>query len=97
MRFVVRVLIPTEAGNKMISDPNFVKNIEEFVKNTNCEAAYFTEINGDRTAVFIMDISSNDQIPVIAEPFFMTGAKVEFHPAMVLDDLKKGLGAALKK
>lgn len=97
MRFVVRVLIPTEAGNKMISDPNFVKNIEEFMKNTKSEAAYFTEINGDRMAVFIMDISSNDQIPAIAEPFFMMGAKVEFRPAMVLDDLKKGLGAALKK
>ena len=97
MRFVVRILIPTEAGNKMVSDPNFVKNIEEFMRNTKSEAAYFTEINGDRTAVFIMDISSNDQIPAIAEPFFMMGAKVEFHPAMVLDDLKKGLGAALKR
>ena len=97
MRFVVRVLIPTEAGNRMVSDPNFVKNIEDFVKNTKSEAAYFTEINGDRTAVFIMDIASNDQIPVIAEPFFMLGAKVEFHPAMVLDDLKKGIGTALTK
>lgn len=39
----------------------------------------------------MMDISSSDQIPAIAEPFFQMGAKVEFHPAMVLDDLKKGL------
>lgn len=91
MRFVVRVLIPTEAGNRAIADPNFVKNIEDFMKNTKSEAAYFTEINGDRTAVFIIDISSSDQIPAIAEPFFQMGAKVEFHPAMVLDDLKKGL------
>jgi hypothetical protein len=43
-----------------------------------------------------MDISSNDQIPTIAEPFFMMGAKVEFHPTMVLDDLKRGLAATLK-
>lgn len=97
MRFLVRVLIPTEAGNKMMSDPNFVKNIEDFVKNTKAEAAYFTEINGDRMAAFILDISSNDQIPAIAEPFFMMGAKVEFHPTMVLEDLKKGLSAAIKQ
>lgn len=41
MRFVVRVLIPTEAGNKAKADPNFVKNIEDFMKNTKSEAAYF--------------------------------------------------------
>jgi hypothetical protein len=97
MRFLVRVLIPTEAGNRMVTDPNFVKNIEDFMKNTKAEAAYFTEINGDRTAAFILNISSNDQIPAIAEPFFMMGAKVEFHPTMVLEDLKKGLAAVIKQ
>ena len=91
MRFVIRVLIPTEAGNKMIKDPNFIQNIEGFIKSVKAEAAYFTEINGDRTAVFVADLSSADMIPPIAEPFFMMGAKVEFHPAMVLEDLKKSL------
>jgi hypothetical protein len=94
MRFLIRVLIPTEAGNKMIKDPNFVKNIEGFVRDTKAEAAYFTEVNGDRVAIFIADIQSADKIPSIAEPFFMMGAKVEFHPTMVLDDLKKGLASA---
>jgi hypothetical protein len=30
-----------------------------------------------------------DQMAVIAEPLFMIGAKVEFHPVMLLEDLKK--------
>jgi hypothetical protein len=35
-------------------------------------------------------------IPVIAELFFMMGAKFDFHPPMVLeDDLKKGLPKGL--
>lgn len=96
MRFIVRTIFPTEAGNRAVKDPNFTKNIEDFMKNTKAEAAYFTEINGDRTGVFIVDIPSADMIPVIAEPFFLMGAKIEFHPAMVLDDLKKGLSVALK-
>lgn len=96
MRFVVRVLIPTEAGNRMIKDPNFIQKIEGFIKNTKAEAAYFTEINGDRTATFIVDIASVDMIPAIAEPFFFTGAKVEFHPVMLLEDLKKGIAAIPK-
>ena len=49
------------------------------------------ESNGERTAMFVVDISSNDQIPAIAEPLFNMGAKVEFHPAMNMADLKKGI------
>lgn len=97
MRFVVRAIFPTEAGNMAVKDPDFLKNIEGFMKDTRAEAAYFLEINGDRTAVFVIDMQSTDMIPLIAEPFFMIGAKVEFHPAMVLDDLKKGLPSALGK
>jgi len=97
MRFAVRVIFPTEAGNRAVKDPNFLKNIEGFIKDTRAEAAYFMEINGDRTAVFIIDMPSTDMIPVIAEPFFMMGAKVELHPVMVLDDLKKGLPRGLSK
>ena len=41
-------------------------------------------------------MTSMDMMPVIAEPLFQMGAKVEFHPAMNLDELKKGLSAAVK-
>jgi hypothetical protein len=41
-------------------------------------------------------MTSVDMMPVIAEPLFQMGAKVEFHPAMNLDELKKGLSAAVK-
>jgi hypothetical protein len=30
-------------------------------------------------------------MPAIAEPFFRMGARVEFHPAMNFEELKKGL------
>jgi hypothetical protein len=39
---------------------------------------------------------SADMIPVIAEPFFQMGASVEFFPTMNLEELKKGLSAAIK-
>lgn len=28
MRFIARVKIPTEAGNKMVKDPNFIQTLE---------------------------------------------------------------------
>jgi len=89
MRFIIRAQIPTEAGNKMMQNPNGVNEIEKYMQNIKAEAAYFFEAGGDRTMVFIVNMERPDQMAMLAEPLFMMGAKVEFHPAMVLDDLKK--------
>ena len=54
------------------------------------EAAYFTEFDGQRTALIFLDISDASQIPMIAEPWFLSfNAKVEIHPVMTPEDLKK--------
>lgn len=95
MRVLVRAIIPTTAGNKMVKDPNFLKAIEDYTKKFNCEAAYFTEVNGNRTMVFVLDLLSPEMIPAIAEPLFQGyEANVEIHPAMNLDDLKKAISSA---
>jgi hypothetical protein len=94
MRVLVRAMIPTVAGNKMVKDPNFLKSIEDYTKKFNCEAAYFTEVNGNRTMVLVLDLQSPDMIPAIAEPLFQGyEANVEIHPAMNLDDLKKAISS----
>ena len=94
MRVLVRAMIPTTAGNKMVKDPNFLKIIEDYTKKFKCEAAYFTEVNGNRTMVFVLDLSSPDMIPAIAEPLFQGyEANVEIHPAMNLNDLKKAISS----
>jgi hypothetical protein len=96
MRFLIRAKIPTEAGNKMVQDPNFLKKLEEYINKVNAEASYFFEAEGNRVAAFIIDMQSADQIPVLAEPLFSgMGAHVEFHPVMSLDDLKKGIPQAI--
>ena len=93
MKFLVRVQIPTEAGNKMVKNPKFIQNLEDYMKKVNTEAAYFFEAGGDRTFAFIVNLDSADMIPSIAEPLFQDiGAKVEFHTVMVFEDLKKAMG-----
>lgn len=62
------------------------------MNKVNPEASYFFEEGGDRAFVFIVNMDSVDLIPSIAEPLFQDiGAKVEFHPVMVFEDLKKAL------
>ena len=92
MRFLVYARIPAEAGNKMFQDPKQgVKNLEQLINKLKPEAAYFSEEWGNRTMIFVLDLPSVDMMPMISEPLFQMNAKVEFHPAMVLSDLKKGL------
>lgn len=92
MRFLVRITLNAEGGNKMIKDPKGIKKLEAYYKKIKAEAAYFYEDNGERTMAFIIDMKSVDMIPAIAEPMFQDfNAKVEFHPVMILEDLKKGL------
>jgi hypothetical protein len=87
--------MPTEAGNKAVQDPNFLKNLEDYMNKAKPEAVYFFEAGGERVAVFVVDMQSADQIPALAEPLFIgLGAKVEFHPAMNFDELKKGISQA---
>ena len=92
MRFIVRAKIPTEAGNKMVKNPKFIQNLEEYINKVKSEANYFFEADGNRVLVFVVNMDSVDMIPSIAEPLFQEmGANVEFHPVMSLDDLKKAI------
>ena len=91
MRFLIRAKIPTEAGNKMVQDPNFLKK-EDYMSKAKPESAHFFAADGDRTMGFIVNIESNDQVPALLEPLFQgMNAKVEVQPVMNFDDLKKGL------
>ena len=93
VRFLVRAQISTDPGNKMVKNPKFLQNLEDYMKKVNAEAAYFFEAGGERTFAFIVNMDTADMMPSVAEPLFQDlGAKVEFHPVMVLDDLKKALG-----
>jgi hypothetical protein len=76
----------------MIQDPNGFKAIENYIAKVKPEAVYFTEMDGDRTVLFVVDLASVDMMPVVAEPLFLgVGAKVEFHPVMNLDEVKRGI------
>ena len=97
MRFLVRVTLAAEGGNKMIKDPKGLKKLEAYYKKIKAEAAYFYENKGERTMAFIIDMQSTNMIPVVAEPMFQEfNAKVEFHPVMILEDLKKGFSMMQK-
>jgi hypothetical protein len=92
MRFLVIAHMPTEAGNKAIKDPNMAKNLEDYVNSVKAEAAYFTEVDGERSFFFVVDMQSADMMVATCEPLFQVfNARVEVKLVMTLEDVKKGM------
>lgn len=73
----------------MMQNPNGMKEIERYIQSVKAEAAYFLEAGGMRTMVFVVNMERTDQMAALAEPLFMIGANVEFHPVMLWEDLRK--------
>jgi hypothetical protein len=94
MRMMLKVRMPTEAGNRAIHDGSFANVIEATMSRLKPEAAYFHADNGCRAATLFFDLRDNSDIPTFAEPLFSTlNATIELIPVMNADELKKGLGA----
>jgi hypothetical protein len=92
MRTMLQVRMPTEAGNRAIKDGVLQKTLENAMSELHPEAAYFTSVDGWRTALFVFDMKDPSQLATISEPFFMNlNAEVTYQPCMNAEDLKKGL------
>lgn len=99
MRILMNVKIPHQQFNAAVRDGTAGSKLNRILEATKPEAVYFTEQNGQRGAVLIVDLADPSKIPALAEPWFLTfQADVEFRVAMTPDDLKKaGLDELGKK
>ena len=89
MRILMEVTLPHEPFNTLVRDGIAGKKISEIIEALKPEAAYFTERDGKRSAVIIVDLPDASKIPSLAEPWFLTfNADVSFRVAMTADDLK---------
>jgi hypothetical protein len=90
MRMMMIVTIPTEVFNESVLDGTAGAKIERILAEIKPEAAYFTELAGERSGILFVDVKSPAQIPALSEPWFLTfEADVEFKIAMTAEDIKK--------
>jgi hypothetical protein len=91
--------LPHDTFNAAVRDGSAGDKLKRILEATRPEAVYFTEIDGWRTAVMIVDVADPSKIPTFAEPWFLTfSADVEFHPVMSPEDLARaGLDALGKQ
>jgi len=97
MRFLLKVTIPVEAGNARVKDGSLGEKIQSILADTQPEAAYFTDMDGGRTALIFFDMQDASQLPSVAEPWMLAfNASIELHLAMTPEDLGKA-GPDFKK
>jgi len=88
MRMIVYVSFPVEIFNAAVRDGSAGTKMKRILDHMKPEAAYFTDRDGQRSAVLIMDLEDPSRIPAIAEPWFLLfDAAVEIHPVMGPQDL----------
>jgi hypothetical protein len=87
---LLTVRIPHEPFNSYVRDGIVGPTISKILEESKPEAVYFTEQNGTRGAVLVVDVPNASKIPALAEPWFLRfKADCEFRIAMTPEDLVK--------
>jgi hypothetical protein len=98
MRMLLQVNLPHEPFNAAVKDGSAGKKMQRILDDAKPEAVYFTEIDGQRCAMLVVNVQDASQIPAYAEPWFLTfGADVKFRPVMTAEDLARSNLEALGK
>jgi len=99
MRMLLDIRIPHETFNATVRDGSAGEKRKRILEATQPEAVYFTERDGQRGAIMIVNLDDPSKIPTFAEPWFLTfNADVQFHVTMTPEDLARaGLDALGKK
>jgi hypothetical protein len=96
---LLNVKIPHEKFNAAVKDGTVGKKIQSILAELKPEAVYFTETQGHRGAIMIVNVEDPSKVPMFAEPWFLLfNADCEFRVVISPEDLAKaGLDALGKK
>jgi hypothetical protein len=99
MKVLLNIKMPHQPFNAAVRDGTAGSKLNRILESIKPEAVYFTEQNGHRSAILVVDVPDASKIPALAEPWFLTfEADVELHTALTPDDLMRaGLDELGKK
>lgn len=98
MRMIMQVHMPMEPFNTAVRNGQAGSQIQQILETLKPEAAYFTEHDGERSGLLVVQLNDPSEIPRFAEPWFLTfHARVEFRVAMTPEDLGRADMDALGK
>jgi hypothetical protein len=95
---LLHVKIPHEPFNSLVKDGTAGTKMQRILQDQKPEAVYFSEYQGRRGAILIVNVDDPSMVPSFVEPWFITfNADCEFHIVMTPEDLAKAGLAELGK
>ncbi len=70
MRMLLNIKIPHAEFNQAVRDGTVGQKVRRILEDTKPEAVYFTEQNGQRGAILIVDLSDPAKVPHLPNPGF---------------------------
>ena len=90
MRMLMRIQIPTEAGNAALKDGSLERVMQDSLGSLRPEAMYLTTVDGCRGGFVVFNLEDVSQIPAITEPLFLSvSAKIELTPCFTPQELEQ--------
>ncbi|MGE5276653.1 MAG: panthothenate synthetase [Acidobacteriota bacterium] len=99
MKMLMFFDLPHEKFNAAVRDGSADRKMRKILDEAKPEAVYFTETDGHRGGVMLINVDDPSKVPFYAEPWFLTfDAGVRFRIVMTPEDLgRAGLEALGKK
>ncbi|MBF6651285.1 panthothenate synthetase [Methylobacter sp. BlB1] len=97
MKMLLTVEFPPEPFNSLVRNGRVGEIIERILETIKPEMVYFTEQDGKRGGIFVVNVQTPSDVPAFAEPFFLNfEACCKFRILMSPEELQKadleGLG-----
>jgi hypothetical protein len=90
MKMLLTVEMPHEPFNALVRSGKVGETIGHILETIKPEMAYFTEQDGARGGIFVVNVENPSDIPRLAEPFFLKfQANCKFRVLMSPQDLQK--------
>ncbi|MFC3532694.1 panthothenate synthetase [Vogesella facilis] len=90
MKMLLTVDIPHEPFNSLVRSGQAGAILERIMDGIRPEAAYFTEQDGHRCGLFVVEVAKPSDVPALAEPFFLSfNADCKFRIVMTPADLQQ--------
>jgi hypothetical protein len=88
MRVLMLLQFPIEPFNTAVKNGTVGAKMRQIMDATKPEAAYFTEQDGHRGGILVVNMDKASDIPRLAEPWFLNfNAEVKLRIAMTPEDL----------
>jgi hypothetical protein len=98
VRILITFRINPEKGDQLIKEGRLGETMGSILEELQPEAAYFTDVEGTRGGILVVNMEDASQIPNFVEPLFLqVGATVNLQPVMTVEDMRGPAGEALEQ